>query len=266
MAYRFLDPNPVYFKTDATAFAANGTLTFYDQGTATPKNTFNSEALTTANPNPVPLDAAGRANVNVWLSGDYTVVLKDSLGATVWTRDVIDVDAGGTTIPALETGKYLTNDGINLDWQTVREVPDPTGSANKILSTDGANLLWVNQQSIPEPDISNTSTSLTIGDGTIRYRILTGTATGVNAGGRLQTVSVTFPSAFTQTPIFVGVTLNNSAALSGFSNQPSARVSSKSTTGFTAVWTMGELDDSQSGFNFNAAVTFEYVAIGQVAA
>lgn len=80
MSYRFLDPNPVYFELDGTIIAANGSLTFYDLGTTTPKATYNSSALSIANANPVPLNAAGRASVEIWLSGNYTVVLKDDLG------------------------------------------------------------------------------------------------------------------------------------------------------------------------------------------
>ena len=265
MAYRLADPNPVFFDTTGLELCSNGTLTFYDKGTATPKATYSNEALSTVNPNPVSINSAGRAAVQIWLGGDYTVVLKDQLGATVWSRDVIDVTSAGTTIPALVSGQFLSNDGINLDWEVVRQVPDPTGSANKVLGTDGSNLIWVNQTAIPDPDITNTSTSTIIGDGTTKVRFLRGTATGINAGGRTQTVSVTFASAFTDTP-FVTVQLTNAASPAVDSaNQPSGRVTSVTTTGFTVVWTMGELDDSQSKYNFGAAVTFSYLAVGAVA-
>lgn len=265
MAYRFTDPNPVQFDTTGLELCSNGTLTFYVRGTTTPKNTYNAPDLITANSNPVSLTSAGRASVQVWMDGDYTVLLKDELGATVWSRDIYDPESSGTTIPALVSGQFLTNDGINLDWEAIREVPDPTGSANKVLGTDGANLIWVSQTAIPEPDITNTATSSTIGDGTTNIRFLTGTATGTNAGGRTQTVNVTFASAFSSTPIFVTCTLTNAGNLSTAGNNPSQKITSISTTGFTVVWTMGELDDTRAQYDFNAAVSFSYLAIGAVA-
>ena len=263
MAYRFLDPNPVYFELDATRIAANGSLTFYNINTTTPKNTFNSEALSTPNPNPVPLDAAGRASVEVWLDGDYTVVLKDDLGATVWTRDVIDSASGGTTIPALVSGEFLTNDGINLQWDAVRQVPDPTGQANRILSTDGSNLLWINQQAIPQPDITTTTTSITIGDGTRRYRILTGSATAPSSGTNRTSLNITFPSAFSQTPIWIDVKVNqvpiSDAAL------VATAVTNQSTTGFLATFDVADRH-FVTGTYINASFPFRWIAIGEVAA
>ena len=106
--------------------------------------------------------------------------------------------------------------------------------------------------------------SMTI-DGTGgKLRHLVGTATGVNAGGRTQTVNVTFASAFTGTP-YVQCSLTNPAQLATFTNNPSYRISSITPTGFTVVWVMGEIDDSRSEFNFNSAVQFGYLAIGPVA-
>lgn len=265
MAYRFLDPNPVYFELDGTLIAANGSLQFFNRSTTTPKTTFNSAAMSTANANPVPLDAAGRASTEIWLSGDYTVVLRDDLGATVWTRDVLDSASGGTTIPTLVSGEFLTNDGINLQWDAIRQVPDPTGQANKVLGTDGANLIWENKPAAPTLPITVYSNGIGIGDGTNTFRILQASATGVNAGGRFQTVNVTFPITFTATPS-VSVQLTNASQVSGFGNNPSSRISSVTTTGFTVVWTMGELDDGQSGFDFNAAVSFVYTAMGRATA
>ena len=264
MAYRFLDPNPVYFELDGTLIAANGSLTFYSIGTTTPKNTFNAPNLVTANTNPVALDSAGRANVNIWLDGDYTVVLKDDLGATVWTKDVIDAASGGTTIPTLVAGQFLSNDGINLDWEAVRQVPDPAGNANRILSTDGANLLWVNQQTIPQPDIANTSTSITIGDGTIRYRFATGTDTGPSTGTNQSVKSVTFPTPFTQAPIWIDVKVNK-VPISGVALVATA-ITNITTTGFTATFDTADRHFAGNAENYiNASFPFTWIAIGQVA-
>ncbi|MEV5456543.1 hypothetical protein, partial [Streptomyces sp. NPDC052535] len=150
MSGRFYDPNPVYFNLLSNQPVAGGFLTFYLQGTTTPKGTWSDSALTIPNTNPVPLDSSGRANVNIWLSGAYTVRLTDSQGAVIWVRDVDDGATGQAQFPPMESGKFLTNDGSVYLWGDVRQVPDPTGSANKVLSTDGAALIWIAQQAIPD--------------------------------------------------------------------------------------------------------------------
>jgi hypothetical protein len=91
--------------------------------------------------------------------------------------------------------------------------------------------------------------------------VVTGSATGSSLGGRTQTVSVTFGTAFTSAPVFVGIQVTSSS-LSSAGNMPSWAITSSSTTGFTVKFTMGELDDSQSKYNFNAGIAFNYVAIG----
>lgn len=74
--------------TDAGAPLVGGLLYTYASGTTTPKATYTSATLGTANTNPVVLDARGEAAV--WLgSGAYTMVLKTSAGVTIWTQDGI---------------------------------------------------------------------------------------------------------------------------------------------------------------------------------
>ena len=60
MAYRFLDPHP-QFLTDAGEIVAGGSLTFYENGTTTPKSCYGEPALSTDNGNVLTLDSAGRA-------------------------------------------------------------------------------------------------------------------------------------------------------------------------------------------------------------
>jgi hypothetical protein len=55
----------------------DGNLYFYETGTTTPKNTYTSETLGTANANPVPLNAEGRPDVDIWGSGEFKLVVKD---------------------------------------------------------------------------------------------------------------------------------------------------------------------------------------------
>lgn len=199
MSGRFYDPNPVYFDLLSNQPVAGGFLTFYNQGTTTPKGTWSDSAMTIPNTNPVPLDSSGRANVNIWLSGAYSVRLTDSLGAVIWTRDVDDGSTGQAQFPPMESGKFLTNDGSAYLWDDVRQVPDPTGSANKILSTDGANLIWIAQQAIPASNASSGAGFLRIGD----YMLQCGKSQCPATGTPATSTTVAIPVAYTQTPFVV---------------------------------------------------------------
>lgn len=90
-----LSPVPKFHAFDAVGVPLIGGLLYsYAAGTSTPLATYTDYTGNTANANPVVLDARGEANV--WLSDDlYKLVLKDSLGNTIWTVD--HVSANGTT-------------------------------------------------------------------------------------------------------------------------------------------------------------------------
>lgn len=80
---------------------SGGKVYFYEAGTTTPKDTFTDQTGDTANANPVILDAAGRAQI--WMSGSYKVVVKDSSDVTIDTTDVLTVGSASgdsTTIEA----------------------------------------------------------------------------------------------------------------------------------------------------------------------
>jgi hypothetical protein len=65
-----------------------GLLYTYIAGTTTPQTTYTDSTATTANTNPIVLDSRGEANV--WLGGAiYKFVLKDSVGALIWSVDNI---------------------------------------------------------------------------------------------------------------------------------------------------------------------------------
>lgn len=78
-----------------------GLLYTYAAGTTTPETTYTTINGTTPNPNPIVMDAAGRLESEVWLTGGvaYKVVLKDSTGGLLGTYDDIyginDVSATG---------------------------------------------------------------------------------------------------------------------------------------------------------------------------
>ena len=97
-----------------------GAVYTFAQGTTTPKSTYKDRAQTQSNTNPITLDSAGTAAM--WGVGAYTMVVQNSIGATVWSGDsaadnydptavamtggTIDGVAIGQTAPA--AGKFTT--------------------------------------------------------------------------------------------------------------------------------------------------------------
>lgn len=90
---RFVNPQPQFF-TDLGLPLSEGNLYFYLTETNTPFNTYSDPDLTTANQNPVPLDAGGSPEFDIWLDGVYKVVLKDKDDNLIWEKDPVGGDAG----------------------------------------------------------------------------------------------------------------------------------------------------------------------------
>ena len=65
-----------------------GLLNFYASGTSTPLTTYSDPLLTVPNSNPVVANAAG-VFPNIFLDGNYKIVLTDSLGNQIWTADPV---------------------------------------------------------------------------------------------------------------------------------------------------------------------------------
>jgi hypothetical protein len=101
-----------------------GLLYTYAAGTTTPTNTYTTAAGTTPNSNPIVMDAAGRLESEVWLTGEvaYKMILRDSAGGLIGTYDDIyginDVSATGvpwaeiTDTPTTLAGYGIT-DGLS---------------------------------------------------------------------------------------------------------------------------------------------------------
>ena len=68
---------------------SNGSLEFYETQTSTLTNVYTDGALTIPASNPQPLDAGGYLSQdNLYLpTGVYKLIVKDSVGGEVWSRD-----------------------------------------------------------------------------------------------------------------------------------------------------------------------------------
>lgn len=265
-AYRLGDLNPVYQNLLGTASAPDGSLTFYAIGTTTPKATYSDPDLEVVhlNPNPVELNADGRAEFEIWLDGEYTVVLKDALGTEIWTRDALPFVAPGLAIPSLTgTTPVLTHDGVNLLWDERLQLPDPSGSPGYQVVVNGDATDYI-LQAIAEPP-EPPAPEYDVGTGSIRIGTLLiqwGSDT-VPAASGAQTAnkSVTFPEAFSATPYVVLPVLTNSGGSTASGRFAALAATSLSTTGCTITANVGE-DDSQSQYKMSNTTPFSYVAIG----
>ena len=85
------------FLDDTGVPLSGGKLYTYATGTTTNRTTYQDQAATTPNANPIVLNSRGECLL--WLSGvlEYTLVLKRSDGTTVWTRDNVGSATGAVT-------------------------------------------------------------------------------------------------------------------------------------------------------------------------
>lgn len=90
---RFVNPQPQYF-SDLGLPLSEGNLFFYITGTNTPLDTYSDPTLSIPNDNPVPLDAGGRPENDIFIQGVYKVVLRDLDGNLIWEKDPVGGDVG----------------------------------------------------------------------------------------------------------------------------------------------------------------------------
>lgn len=106
--------NPVLFFNDAIGRTLpEATLDFYDSGTFDRKDTYTDAALSSANPNPVVADGAGRFPDIFLATGPYRAVLSDENGVEIWTKDNIvslasEDDVGGQAEIDVSGGMNIT--------------------------------------------------------------------------------------------------------------------------------------------------------------
>lgn len=272
--FRILNQAPQYLLPDGRV-NAGGKLYFYETDLSTPQSTWADQSKSTLNANPVIMDAAGRTSTDVWGDGEYGVVMTDADDVEIWTRNNVELPGGGgTTIPALSSGKYLTNDGSNLSWQDITNqlIPNPSGLNNYVLASDGTAVPFWKQQTdpvdpvVPDPDIVVGTGVLTAGisTDTNKFYMVSGTGTVAPSGGLSGSATVTFATPFSAAPVYIGIQyVSGGPGNSGV--YPKSRVSSPSAAGFTASFssaTGGSSADGRSGNNFSSTLTFTYVAIG----
>jgi hypothetical protein len=256
MSSPFYDPAPVFLDNNGDP-VAGGFLAFYEKGTTTPKLTWSDEALTIPNPNPVPLDSAGRPNNNIWIKGSYSVRLTNNLGAMVWTRDINDGSSGQTAIPPLESGKFLSNDGSTLLWDAILQLPDPTGSDGKVPVANGGVYVL---QSFPTYPTVPVVTDNSVKTGNILHQWGAGSIPA--SGTKVATTTINFPAAYVANPYCtVGINRGSGVVAAGFIG---CLGWTASTTQLTISWDLN-IVQTGSEYNLTSPIPIQWSAIGKVA-
>lgn len=94
-------PSPVFYGWDANGDPLNGGLLYtYAAGTSTPATTYQNDALTVPNTNPVVLNSAGWAVVYL-AATTYKFVLTSATGTIMWTRDGVSSTALSQSITGI---------------------------------------------------------------------------------------------------------------------------------------------------------------------
>ena len=253
-AFRILDPSPVYFLLDGVTPAVGGRLEFYEAGTTTPKDVFGDEGLTVNNGSTIAIGTDGRAVDDIWGDGSYRVRLYAVDNTEVFDRDNVEIPGGtGTAIPALQSGKFLSNDGAVLEWADILQPLDPSGQSGKILGSDGTSLVWT---ALPTSSQTVTSTKIVLGAATLQW----GSGTMPASGNTTASVAVSFSPSFSGLPYHVGVTGGTGSGATSSGGLLILSAGSRSASGFTACADTNGLGSGSGGIT--SAVPFTWFAIG----
>lgn len=271
-SFRLLNQAPQYLLPNGDV-NAGGKLFFYETDLTTPKNTWSDEALTTLNPNPVVMDAAGRTLTDVWLEGEYGVVMTDADDNVVWTRNnVKPSNAEELTLPALAEGEVWMGDGSGVVPATIIAVPDPTGHEGDILKSDGVIPYWAAPDEVPEadePDIEIDAAAKTVTIGTsadaTKYRKMFGTATAPASGTKGTSVTVNLPTPL-DAAWLISLTVMVPQATPSGAMVDSAAINwtqGDACSSFTAVFNVSD-DDTNPAWLISEDIDFAWAAEGTV--
>jgi len=265
MTYRAYNPAPVYLDTLGLKPCANGSLTFCEFNTTTPKGTWADPGQTIPNENPVPLDSSGRSNTDIWLDGAYSITLRDGDGVVVWTRDVDSGQDAGASLPPGEIGKFVTFDGTQFVMAPIIQMPDfsdaDEGSTVRIAS--GIPGWFPPVEPPPAAEVTSVDRVVIKTGGDTDWQILKGTGTAPASGLNQTTLAITFANAF-KTGAVPNVTITPAPG-----GQPGGPVctyvtATPTATGFTAGFDVAEGNSGQQ--NIVNPVVFQWIAQGPVAA
>jgi hypothetical protein len=133
MANRFVSPEQQFINFAGQPYA-NGQLFFYISETNVPTPTYQDEALSTPNSNPVILDSAGNAG-NIFLNPAivYKVILEDEYNNQIWAFDpVIPTDAPSNA--AVSGIISCTANGTNaITLTAINATQQPSAYANYLV-------------------------------------------------------------------------------------------------------------------------------------
>lgn len=174
---------PPFFLEQFVDHAGNplsgGSLTFLVAGsTSLPKNIYLDYALTNIAPNPFPLSADGFAPQYFMEAGLYKVIIKDSTGSIIATRDYIEGSGGGAFVEdsykvkstnADPTPDYLTNKLIGGSSIQIGYVTLPNNTIKTTITDDGripasstdSTIEYLDQKIINSPSITWETTGST---------------------------------------------------------------------------------------------------------
>ncbi len=157
----------LYFQAEDSSGApiANAQLFFFAEGTGTLNNTYQDEANTLLNTNPVKANGNGRFPP-IWLkSQTYTVKMTDATGTTIKTSvadgtEPTAVAAASTTVAgkieiatlaevrtATDTARAVTAQGMDEAKKTLRSSREETGTSFTLLETDAGRTIYANNAS-----------------------------------------------------------------------------------------------------------------------
>lgn len=178
-ATALVNPKARFFDANGAPLVG-GKLYAYVGGTvSTPQDTYTTQAGNVANTNPVVLDANGEANI--WLSGNYKLVLKNSAGVQQWAIDnvqdyavasafmktVLDdttAAAAAATLGVLAlTGGTLTGDLTISESSPTLTIRDTDAAGGFVMSQDDSGNVYLNNTASAQLNLAtNNSTKMSI--------------------------------------------------------------------------------------------------------